>query len=350
MNILFSAGGTLGHINPALSFIKALKNYYNDVKITFIATHKEINLEILKTNLIDDIYYIESYGMSKRILKVLYKDYIATKKIKKILIEKKIDLAIGMGGYISGLTIHIANNLNIKTMIHEQNSVMGLANKLNLKKTDKILLSYEDKSLEKYKNKITIISNPRYTDATLIKKANNKKHILITSGTNGSKFINDIVCDLLNIYDFSKYTITFITGKKYYEEVLNNIIKKPNILILPFTNDLLKEINLSSLVISRAGSSTLYEILGLKKPSIIIPSPNVTNNHQYYNALYFYKQDLINMIEEKNLTIELLYNTIKETLDKEKKYISNLDKLCFKNSYTLFINEVDSILNKGDYK
>ena len=349
MNILFSAGGTLGHINPALSFIKALKSYYKDINITFIATLKEKDLEILKTNLIDNIYYIESYGLSKKIIKVLYKDYIACKKIKKILINNKIDLVIGMGGYISGLTIYIANNLNIKTMIHEQNSIIGLANKLNLKKTNKLLLSYEDKTLEKYQNKITIIPNPRYTDASLIKKLNNRKHILITSGTNGSKFINDIVCDLLNIYDFSKYTITFITGKKYYDDVLNNVIKKPNILILPFTNDLLKEINLASLVISRAGSSTLYEILGLKKLSIIIPSPNVTNNHQYYNSLYFYKKDLINMVEEKELTIELLYELINETVE-NKKYISNLNKLNFENSYTLFINEVDNILKEGDSK
>lgn len=347
MNILFSAGGTLGHINPALSFIKALKNYYKDINITFIATTKEKDLEILKTNLIDNIYYIESYGISKRLLKAIYKDLRAIKDIKKILVDKKIDLAIGMGGYISGLTIYVANNLNIKTMIHEQNSIMGLANKLNLKKTNKLLLSYEDNTLKKYQNKITIIPNPRYTDASNMNKLNNKKHILITSGTNGSKFINTIMCDLLNIYDFPKYTITFITGKKYYDDVVKNIIKKPNIQILPFTNNLLNEMNLSSLVISRAGSSTLYEILGLKKLSIIIPSPNVTNNHQYYNALYFYKKDLINMIEEKDLTIEKLYNLIIETID-SKKHIYNLNKLNLKNSYTLFIDEVEKLINKGD--
>lgn len=348
MVILFSAGGTLGHINPALSFIKVIKEKYKKVKIIFIATLKEKNLEILKTPLIDEIYFIESCGMSKNILKVFYKDYKALLKIKNILKKENVNIAIGMGGYISGLTIYVANKLNIKTMIHEQNSIMGLANKINIKKTNKILLTYPTTSLKKYNNKIRIITNPRYTDSSNIKKINNKNHILITSGTNGSKVINNIMCDLLNIYDFSKYTITFITGKKYYDEVNKNIIKKPNIFIKEFTTDLLKEINLSSLVISRAGSSTLFEILGMKKLAIVIPSPNVTNNHQYYNAKEFSKLNLIKMIEEKELTLDNLYKAILDIFKNENIYMQNINNFKLDNAYTSFLEEVDILLKQGE--
>ena len=338
MKIAIVGGGTLGHIVPGLILGSNLAKKH---EIIYITTKKDKRFNIFnKHKYLKKVYYIDSSGLSKNILtniKIFFKDLKAMYQINKIVNSEQIDLLIGMGGYISGLTIFVANNLNIKTMIHEQNSVMGLANKLNLKKTNKLLLSYEDNTLKKYQDKITIIPNPRYTDALTLNKLNNKKHILITSGTNGSKFINTIMCDLLNIYDFPKYTITFITGKKYYDDVVKNIIKKPNIQILPFTNDLLKEMNLSSLVISRAGSSSLYEILGLKKLSIIIPSPNVTNNHQYYNAMEIVTNGLGEIISDDDVI-----KKIHKVNNHYNDYVTNIKR--YKKKYNL--NKIINIIEE----
>lgn len=315
MNILFCAGGTLGHINPSLSFIESLKKHQSSIRIIYITTHKEKDYQCLKDNpLINKIYYIESYGLNKNIFKIpklIYKDLLAYNSIKKILKMEKIDKVIGMGGFISGIVICVANTLGIDTYIHEQNSIMGLSNKLVLNKVNKIYLTYKDDKLKtKHPTKVKVITNPRFIEARN-KLTDNyiKNHILVTSGTNGSKFMNELVCKMINKYHLNNYTMTIITGYKYYDEVkrkINNI----NIYIKAFSNNLIDEIIRSDIIISRAGSSTLFEILGAKKKSIIIPSPNVTQNHQYHNAISFYKDGYIDMIEEKDLDIDTLYNHI----------------------------------------
>ncbi len=318
MVIGICAGGTLGHINPALSLINKLKENDKNIKIIFITTTKEKEYGIVNNNdNIDEVYYIKASGLTKNIFKlpfVCIKDILAIKSINKIIIKHNISLMIGMGGYISGLGICIANLKNIKTVIHEQNSVMGSANKFNISKTNYVFLTYEDILLKnKYPDKIKVVTNPRFieTREKINKiKFHNINHILVTSGTNGSKFINDTVCNMINNCNLNKYTITFVTGKKYYDEVVKKIGNKKNIYIKPFSNNLIDEIINADLIISRAGSSTLFEILGAKKRSIIIPSPNVTNNHQYYNAKYFSDLNLIKMLEEENINYKILYDAI----------------------------------------
>lgn len=351
MVIAISAGGTLGHINPAISLIKKLKTSLSNLRIIFITTTKDEKLhksffDLLSNNSeINKIYFVEALGLSKKIHKlpnIILKDLKALVQIKKIIKEEKIDLLIGMGGYISGLSVYMANKQNIKTIIHEQNSIMGLANKINLKKTDLILLTYRDLKIEnKYLDKVKIVINPRFIEArSLLEKKhfNNHNHILITSGTNGSKVMNEVVCEMINNCNLDKYTITYITGQKYYDEVISKINKKKNIYIKPFSNNLLDEIFNADLIISRAGSSTLFEILGLKKKSIIIPSPNVTNNHQYYNAKYFSDKKMINMINESNLNYSLLYDEIKKTyLNNNLIYLEYEDNLKFSDEIVKLI-------------
>ena len=172
MVIAISAGGTLGHINPAISLIKKLKTSLSNLRIIFITTTNDEKLhksffDLLSNNLeIDKIYFVEALGLTKKLYKlpnIILKDLKALVQIKKIIKEEKIDLLIGMGGYISGLSVYMANKQNIKTIIHEQNSIMGLANKINLKKTDLILLTYHDLKIEnKYLDKVKIVTNPRF--------------------------------------------------------------------------------------------------------------------------------------------------------------------------------------------
>lgn len=347
--IAFSAGGTLGHITPAISFINKLKQKLK-CRIIFIATTKDEKYEVLSKNKnIDEIYYLDAKGRPRnkfKYLRVLFDNIKVLKEIRQILLNNKVDLLVGMGGYISGLSIYQAFKEHIKTVIHEQNSRVGFANKVSFKYVDKIFTSYESTIVnDKYKRKVIYIGNPRYDE--VISCNNNfldKYSLLVTSGSLGAKHINDVVIDMLNSYDFDKFTVTFITGKKYYDDVKRLLNKKINVVLKPFSNNLINDLNKSSIIISRAGSSTLFEILGLKKCAIVVPSPNVTENHQYFNAKEFSNQNLIKLLEEKNLNKDTLYEVIIEMINQYDIYQKRLEKFKIDSPTLKFINELVSLL------
>ncbi len=342
--IAFSAGGTLGHIMPALSFINKIKKERKDIKIIFLATIKDENYEILKNHQqIDQIYYLKVYGKPSKIFKypqVIYYDVKALFKIKTILQENKVKMVIGMGGYISGLTLSVANHLKIPTIIHEQNSVLGLANKLNAKKAQVIMTTFKNTDGIKDLNKVKWIGNPRYTDA--LKYAYNPfldcKSILITSGTLGSQKLNEVAVDFINSPFAKNYTITLITGQKYYEKVRAQIPERYNFIIKPFTNNLLEEISKVGIVVARAGSTTLFEIIGCMRPAIIVPSPNVVNNHQVSNAQSLATDEVIINILEENFDYQTLYNALEEITKNYHKYQKNLQNYQLEDPNQKFFN------------
>lgn len=312
--ILFSAGGTLGHINPALTMISYIKQKNPNIRIIFFATLKDKRFEVLTNNQdIDQIYYFDVLGIPKNLIKLskaFFKNMKSLKEISKVIVKEKIMLGVGMGGYISGIALNECSKLKIPIVIHEQNSVIGLANKLILKKADIIFTSFMNTNIpSKYNHKVKWIGNPRYdvVKNAVVSQFQSQNHILITSGSLGSKTINDLAIDFLNSDYSKKYTTTLITGKKYYEDVISRVHKGYHYQIKPFSQNLIEELNLASMVISRAGSSTLFEILALKKPALIIPSPNVTKNHQYFNALDLANQGLLYLIKEEDLTKKLEY-------------------------------------------
>lgn len=355
MVIAFSGGGTLGHITPALSFIQEIKSRSKNVKIIFIATSKDEKYDILKNNInITKIYYLKAYGKPTKITdycKTIYYDWKVLSTIKKILKEEKVDLVVGMGGYISGISIYIANKLKLKTIIHEQNSVIGFANKINFKKTDVILTTFKKTvGLEKYPFKTKWIGNPRYMDALKVKKSAflDKKNILVTSGSLGSYQINHVMKEFMNSPFAKNYTITLISGKKYYDEIVSTIPVRFNFLIKPFTNNLLEEISKAGIVIARAGSTTLFEILGTHTPSIIIPSPNVTHHHQYYNAKSLCDEGLIQMIDEKDFDYLSLNEALDETIRKYDSYLEKLKHYQIGDVNDKFYQEIVKVMNRGE--
>lgn len=329
MVVAFVGGGTLGHIYPALSIIQKLKIHDPKIKIIFITTKKdEIYISSIK-NQIDNIYYIESYGMTKNIFKLIKRIYINIKayyKIKNIIKYHNVDCVIGMGGYISTISILSSIRLNKKSIIHEQNSIMGLGNKIVQKKVDLVLTSFKETTT---KNSNTIwVGNPRYEDTYIKNRKTNNKCILVTSGTLGSYYINNIIVDFLNHPDSKKYTTILITGKRYYEDIVKKVDSGVHYQILPFSNNMVDLLTKSSIVISRSGATTMYEILGSKAIPIYIPSPNVTNNHQYYNAKQFIDYHLGYMIEEKEFNLSTLLNVL-NTINKEYDEIQkNIEDYC----------------------
>lgn len=337
LKIICFTGGTLGHIMPCVTLIKEIKKRYIESYIVVVATSKDIGYEVLKIEEIDKIYFIESSKASLNIKDQL-NNLKAYNKIKNIIKEEDVKIAYGFGGYISGIGIFAAKNLKLKTYLHEQNSVMGKANKILSKYVDKVFLSYPVKKMRK---NYIIVGSPVYIQAKQVKKNiyKLKNKILFTSGTLGAKIVNDLAVNLINHGYLKDYDIYIVTGKKYYKDVKNKV-KDKKVNILPFSNNLINEIASSEIVISRAGSSTLFEILGTNTLSIIIPSINVTNNHQYYNALYFKELNLIEMIEEKDLTMNNFMNKLyKLTLDKNN-YLQKLDDCNFTNIYDYMIEGV----------
>ena len=214
-----------------------------------------------------------------------------------------------MGGYISTLVIYNSLKLKKKTIIHEQNSIMGTGNKLIEKHVNLVLLTYPIKI--KNKNQI-VVGNPRYNEAKKIdtNKYKYSTNILVTSGTLGSKTINDIMVDFLNHQESKKYITTLITGYRYYDDVIKRIIPGIHYEVIPFTSEMLNTMSRSGIIISRAGSTSMHEILGVSSIPILIPSPNVTKNHQYHNALQFSERKLGLLIEEKDLTVETLIDAL----------------------------------------
>ena len=336
MKLIVFAGGTLGHICPAVEIIKQIKNKYSNVYIIFVATEKDKNYQIIKNCISDEIKFLECYSIKSSIKKNI-KNIKAYQELKKLMKSKQITSAIGFGGYISGIGIKVAQSLKLKTFIHEQNSIMGLSNKLVLKKVDNIYLSFP---ITKYK-KTTVVGNPVYFKAENLKKNIYKERnkMLFISGTLGSKEINQLAVNLIRGKHLTNYDVTIITGKKYYQDVFK-LLKNTNTKIYEFSNNLIEQISSSEVVISRAGSSSLFEIIGTNTLSIIIPSPNVTNNHQYHNALYFKNVGCIEMIEENDLSINNFLSKLNILINNKEEYYKSMRNFKIDNLIDKMIEEI----------
>lgn len=350
--IVITGGGTLGHILPIVPVIERLHKEYDFIYIGSIKGVVKKYFEEKNVNkMFYDLYYLDMDGINrKKIFKnfiTLIKYFKCKKKVKKILNQNNISLTIGMGGYISGVVIHLAIKAKIKTIIHEQNSVMGLSNRLVCKKVNKVLLSYP---IYNIRNKnIKVIGNPRYSYVKdNFKSSDDYNSILIVGGSLGSDKINETIIN--NIDKIINYKITLITGEKYYKdhivEIKNILNIYPNIKIIPFSNNILDIMKNSSLIISRSGATTIAEIMALKKCSILIPSPNVTENHQFKNAAFLQKSNCCVLIEEKDMENEL-FKKINELFSNyflKTEIERNLELLVTNNPLEDFIDTIKELI------
>lgn len=343
--IIFACGGTLGHIMPAITMAHMIKEDCIKTKIVFIMTSKDEKYEFIKKDPhIDEIYYYDIDGLNRKKLisniKNVFKILKTIKKIKTCILDSVIKdtLIIGMGGYISAIVIKVAKKLGKRIIIHEQNIVMGLANKLVYKDASLILSAFPLDNVDSL-----VIGNPRMFEARKCIKEKKKKEILITSGSLGSKFINELSIEWLKTNDSKKYHTTLITGKKYYEKVKKELPEESNhFQILPIVDNLLEYMATSSLVVSRAGATTIFEIIGSITPSIVIPSSNVVNNHQYFNALFLKENNACVLLEEKEINIEIFNKYVEYTIN-NPVIIDNLKKVGLKFPEIDLIRVINSV-------
>lgn len=345
MRVIISAGGTGGHIYPALAIINKLKEKEKDLEVLYIGTDNRMEKDLIPTFGIPykglHVTGIDRKKIYKNI-KTLTNLQSARKECKKIIKEFKPDIVIGCGGYVTVPILMEAKKNKVKTLIHEQNSVVGLANKLIGRYADKVMVSFPETIDSFKKNKAILTGNPCSENAIKLDMISKEKYgldkfkkmVLIVMGSLGSKTINDMIYNNLDKFKNKSYSVLFVTGNSYYKS-LDKVKEYKNIKIVPYISELSRIMKDTTLMISRSGASTIAEITALSVPTIFIPSPYVTNNHQYKNAMTLVKKDAGLMIEEKDLTIEKLISLIDELILNEKLYNNiktNLSNIVVKDS------------------
>ena len=359
MRLVISAGGTGGHIYPAIAIINKIKKEEPKSEFLYIGTHNRMEKDLIPSmnipyEAIEITGFIrkltlENFNTLKRFIK-------ARKKCLQIIKDFNPDIVIGAGGYVTAPVIWAAKKLGHKTFIHEQNSVIGLSNKYLTRYVDKVGVSFESTIKEFPKEKVILTGNPCSEKAIATPVANkkdfdlteDKKLVLIVMGSLGSKTINEKMSEYIYGFRNKNYEVLYVTGESHYEKMKNKRLPD-NVKVVPFIKDLPSIMKKTDLMISRAGASTMSEIMALNIPTIFIPSPYVTNNHQYKNAKDLYDKKAAWLIEEKDLNKITFIKTIDDILTNEAKYNKikeNLSKLGIKDSSTRIYNTLkEMILN-----
>lgn len=354
MRVIISAGGTGGHIYPALSILKKIKEKDPKSEVLYIGTTKRMEAKIVPEM---GIPYkgVNVIGLKKdfTVFKAGFLFLNAIRKCKKIIKDFKPDIVIGVGGYITAPVIYSAKKLGIKTIIHEQNSIPGKSNIFLEKYADKILLSLPG-SRDYFKNNNTVLTgNPRSQEAYYAKKMDknviglhdDKKLVLIVMGSLGSTTITNSLLDIIPKFKDKDYEVLIITGKDYYDKYPKKLPK--NVYIMPFMNDLVRLLKQVDVMVTRAGASTIAEILAVGIPSVLVPSPYVANNHQLFNAKELVKNNAALLLEEKDFNSDNLIKKIDLLLENSvlyKEISNNAKKIGVINSCDKIYEEIKKTL------
>ncbi|MBQ0061143.1 MAG: undecaprenyldiphospho-muramoylpentapeptide beta-N-acetylglucosaminyltransferase [Bacteroidales bacterium] len=359
LRIIISGGGTGGHIFPAVSIANAIRQQHPEAKILFVGAEGRMEMQRVPAA----GYEIKGLPVAgfdrKRLWKnisVLIKLFKSQKLAKKIIKDFKPMAAVGVGGYASGPTLKMAQKMGIPTLLQEQNSYAGVTNKLLAKKAKKICVAYD--GMERFFPAESIIKtgNPvrqGLLDSKVTREEGiqsfgldpNKKTILLIGGSLGARTINESVLNHLDLIRTSGAQFIWQTGKYYSEEIKNRLKDEQNLEMLhvtDFISDMDKAYAAADLVISRAGAGSISEFCLLKKPVILVPSPNVAEDHQTKNALALVEKDAalyVKDAEAKDTLLQLAVNTVSQA----EKLISlgrNIEKLAYNNSANIIAEEV----------
>jgi len=356
MRVIISAGGTGGHIYPALAIINKIKEQEPDSEFLYIGTHNRMEKDLIPSY---GIPYeaIEIYGFNKKIfknVKVLKCLINANKRCKKIIKNFNPDVVIGVGGYVTVPVIKTAHKLGYKTFIHEQNSVPGKANLYLSNYANIVGVSF--KSTEKLFKNSLLTGNPCSEDALNVSEAkksdfglkDSKKLVLFVMGSLGAGNVNNFLIKTMNLFNGKDYEVLYVTGKGDYDKV-KGLNLPSNVKVVPYIDKMTRIMKKTDLIVSRAGASTLSEIMALKIPSILVPSPYVTNNHQYKNAIDLVDKKAAVLIEEKDLKGDILVRTIDNLLNdsnKLRQMKDNLAKESISNSATIIYDALVKLTGK----
>ncbi len=354
MRVIISAGGTGGHIYPALSIINKIKEKEPNSEFLYIGTKNRMESEIVPKLGIPYVG-LNVIGLKKNLSVLKFVPLLnhAISKSKKIIKEFNPDIVIGVGGYITAPVIYSAKKLGYKTIIHEQNSIPGKSNTLLSRYADEVMVSLPG-SMKYFKhNNVVLTGNPRSEEAYYAKKidkkkynlSKNKKLVLIVMGSLGSGTISNALVGIIPKFKDKDYEIMIITGKDNYDAFPK---KHPsNVFILPYMDGMVDFLKNVDVLVTRAGASTIAEILGAFIPSILVPSPYVANNHQFFNAKELLDSSAALLLEEKDFNEENLLKKIDLLLTNSvlyKEMQENTKKIGVINSKEKIYQEIKKIL------
>ena len=359
LRVIISGGGTGGHIFPAVSIANAIKEVRPDTDILFVGAEGRMEMQRVPAA----GYPIKGLPVAgfnrKNLFKnipVLIKLFKSQRLARKIVKEFHPHVAVGVGGYASGPTLKVAGSMGIPTLLQEQNSYAGVTNKLLSKQAKVICVAYE--GMERFfdKNKIIITGNPvrqglqnhslTREEAILSFNLNpQKRTILILGGSLGARTINQCLMENLDKIQSSDVQFIWQTGKIYIEEARKAIAEKgelPMVHVTDFISDMATAYRAADLVISRAGAGSISEFCLLQKPVILVPSPNVAEDHQTKNALALVNKNAALYVkdnEAKKLLIEKAIEVVNQP-ELLKNLSKNIAELAFTDSANVIAKEV----------
>jgi UDP-N-acetylglucosamine--N-acetylmuramyl-(pentapeptide) pyrophosphoryl-undecaprenol N-acetylglucosamine transferase len=363
LKIIVSGGGTGGHIFPAISIANAIKVLRPDTEFLFVGAEGKMEMEKVPAA----GYKIEGLWISgfqrKFTLSNLafpFKVMSSLHKARKLLDDFKPDAVIGTGGFASGPMLSVAARQGVPTLIQEQNSYAGITNKILAKKVDRICVAYS--GMEKFfpKEKIIMTGNPVRQDILSLEGKRerglelfgldpNKKIILVIGGSLGARTINESIALCLEEFVNNNIQLVWQTGKGYFETAKQNAAKYEDRGIKAF--DFIQKMDLayavSDIVISRAGASSVSELCLVHKPTILIPSPNVAEDHQTKNAMALVTYNAAIIIKDSEARERLKEHAVKLIKDEAacSKLSENIARLALPDSAKVIANEVISLIN-----
>lgn len=372
MKLLFACGGTAGHINPALAIAGYVKGRHPDAEILFIGNRGGMEERLVK-NAGYEMELITISGFKRKLsfdalkqnILTVKRTFSSSREAKKIIEKFKPDLCIGTGGYVSGPVLRTAAKMGVPTIIHEQNAYPGVTNKMLSKTAKRVMLavSGSEKHFDKGCNYV-VVGNPVRKEILEADKSkarielglDERPVVLSFGGSLGARKINEGIAALIarsgqdgqyqHIHGYGKYGQWF---PDLVKEKGADISECPNLDVREYIDNMATCMAAADVVISRAGAITLSEIQALGKPAILIPSPNVAENHQYHNAMALVNNKAADIIEEKDLTEELVIEKVDSLLqnpDKLREYSENSRKMAIIDSNERIYSIIRQILGK----
>ena len=363
LRVIISGGGTGGHIFPAISIAGKFKELNPETEILFVGAKGRMEMEkVPKAGY--RIVGLPISGLQRKLslrnmvhnLALPFKTLYSRAKARKLIREFKPDIAVGVGGYASGPTLNVCASKGIPCLIQEQNSYAGVTNKLLAKKASKICVAYD--GMERFfpAEKIVKTGSPvrqNVLDNTMTKEEArksfglnpDKKTVLLVGGSLGARTVNESMKQHLDMVKNADVQFIWQTGK-YYNEEMNQAVKAfgdiPNLKVLDFISDMGAAYKAADLVISRAGASSISEFCLIGKPVILVPSPNVAEDHQTKNAMALVNKDAAIYVKDADAPHELLHTAL-QTVGNDSKLASlseNIKALGLKNSADVIADEV----------
>ncbi|MBR5286229.1 MAG: undecaprenyldiphospho-muramoylpentapeptide beta-N-acetylglucosaminyltransferase [Clostridia bacterium] len=366
MKVILCGGGTSGHVNPALNIAETIKKRIPDAEIMFIGTKRGIE-STLVPKFGYKIDFVEVSGFSRKLtlknIKAAWHALTSVSEAKKIIKKFNPDLVIGTGGYVSWPTVKAASKLGIPTLIHEQNAFPGVTTKMLSKVVNKVCISFTGSEKffdEDVRGKLILTGNPVIVDGMTREEARkklgldeNEPYVLSYGGSMGAEKVNELVFDLIENYSIPQnIRHTHAIGRVGYEK-FNGIAKEKgfydhkNLNISEYIYDISVHQAAADLMICRAGAMTLSELAIRGRAAVLIPSPHVTEDHQYKNARLIADAGAAVVYRESEITPKLLAETVSDLLanpNKRRRMEESVKSFAMTDSLDRIVDEAFALL------